>query len=213
MPEITAVGPVFVTDTENNTIITDDPAMTGKITSQGSYGNITVQIDMDSDDVVDHVATAEIDGTFRWRPVMDEATSSLADETEKAVLVDFWASWCQPCRRFVPTLKQLAAKYADKGLTVVSISTDTDRETDWMYDRLVFRKTPMPEVISRLSRFYDVEFRVIDPVIMTYTFTGTFEDKPLFLVLDYMKISSGIANEITYYNDDNGTQSVVVLRK
>ncbi len=47
------------------------------------------------------------------------------------ILVDFWASWCQPCRRFVPTLKQLAAKYADKGLTVVSISTDTDREA-WL---------------------------------------------------------------------------------
>lgn len=43
------------------------------------------------------------------------------------VLIDFWASWCAPCRKFVPTLKQLAEKYADKGLVVVSISTDKDR--------------------------------------------------------------------------------------
>jgi thiol-disulfide isomerase/thioredoxin len=42
------------------------------------------------------------------------------------VLVDFWASWCGPCRRFVPTLKELAAQYADRGLVVVSISTDRD---------------------------------------------------------------------------------------
>ena len=42
------------------------------------------------------------------------------------VLIDFWASWCGPCRRFVPTVKELAVKYKDKGLIVVSISTDTD---------------------------------------------------------------------------------------
>lgn len=47
------------------------------------------------------------------------------------VLVDFWASWCGPCRRFVPTVKELAVKYADKGLVVVSISTDTDRDA-WL---------------------------------------------------------------------------------
>lgn len=47
------------------------------------------------------------------------------------VLVDFWASWCGPCRRFVPTLKELAVKYADKGLVVVSISTDKDRDA-WL---------------------------------------------------------------------------------
>lgn len=47
------------------------------------------------------------------------------------VLVDFWASWCAPCRKFVPTLKELADKYANKGLVVVSISTDKMRD-DWL---------------------------------------------------------------------------------
>ena len=47
------------------------------------------------------------------------------------VLIDFWASWCGPCRRFVPTIKDLAVKYSDKGLVVVSISIDTDNNA-WL---------------------------------------------------------------------------------
>lgn len=45
---------------------------------------------------------------------------------EKYVLLDFWASWCMPCRKEIPKLKQLYAKYKDKGLECVSISWDTD---------------------------------------------------------------------------------------
>jgi ferric-dicitrate binding protein FerR (iron transport regulator) len=91
--------------------------------------------------------------------------------------------------------------------------TNTDRETDWMYDRLVFKKTPMKEVLARLSRFYNVEFDIKNNIIYGYTFTGTFEDKPLYQVLDYMKISSKIDYRITYKKDENGTKSVVELRR
>lgn len=44
---------------------------------------------------------------------------------EKYVLLDFWASWCMPCEKEIPKLKQLYAKYKDKGLECVSISLDT----------------------------------------------------------------------------------------
>lgn len=93
------------------------------------------------------------------------------------------------------------------------VTANTDRETDWMYSRLVFKKTPMPEVLARLSRFYKVEFDVRNKIIDTYTFTGTFEDRPLYQVLDYMKISSQIDYNITYQKDEKGTKSVVVLRR
>ena len=74
----------------------------------------------------------------------------------KYVLIDFWASWCGPCRRFVPTLKELAAKYADKGLVVVSISTDTDREA-WL-KALEEEQMPWLNLIdeSAISKAYGV---------------------------------------------------------
>jgi len=48
----------------------------------------------------------------------------------KYLLVDFWASWCGPCRAAVPKVKQLYAQYKDKGFEVVSISID-DSKTAW----------------------------------------------------------------------------------
>ena len=42
----------------------------------------------------------------------------------KVVLVDFWASWCEPCRHSFPWLNELQAKYADRGLVIVGVNVD-----------------------------------------------------------------------------------------
>jgi len=49
----------------------------------------------------------------------------LLDLSQKGtVLVNFWASWCAPCKEEVPALNQIQQKYKDRGLTVVGISVE-----------------------------------------------------------------------------------------
>lgn len=54
---------------------------------------------------------------------LDGRTLSLAGQRGKVVLVNFWATWCGPCREEIPYLVQLAERYPDH-LTVVGVSED-----------------------------------------------------------------------------------------
>jgi thiol-disulfide isomerase/thioredoxin len=54
-------------------------------------------------------------------------TVTLSSLKGKVVLIDFWASWCGPCRRANKHLKTLYAKYKDQGLVILSISVDEDK--------------------------------------------------------------------------------------
>jgi thiol-disulfide isomerase/thioredoxin len=58
-------------------------------------------------------------------PVDDSLLQSMRG---KVVLLDFWASWCEPCRHSFPWMSDLQRRYAGEGLVVIAINLDQDRQ-------------------------------------------------------------------------------------
>jgi peroxiredoxin len=52
----------------------------------------------------------------------------LAEMKGKVVYVDFWASWCSPCKQSFPWMNDMQAKYGARGLQIVGITVDRKRE-------------------------------------------------------------------------------------
>ena len=71
-------------------------------------------------------------------------TVSLAAMAGKVVVLDFWATWCPPCRASVPELKDLLKKYPREKLVVVSISAD-EKENEWK-DFIAKKNMDWPQV-------------------------------------------------------------------
>ena len=58
---------------------------------------------------------------------LEEAATTLGDYRESVVLLNFWASWCIPCKEEMPVIQAAYEKYHDRGLVVLGINmTDLD---------------------------------------------------------------------------------------
>lgn len=58
-------------------------------------------------------------------------TIEFNDIQSRYILIDFWASWCGPCRANHPFIKEAFKRYKDKGLGIISISLDTEKK-EWL---------------------------------------------------------------------------------
>ncbi|RDH81139.1 MAG: hypothetical protein DIZ80_13565 [endosymbiont of Galathealinum brachiosum] len=58
----------------------------------------------------------------------DDSVIKLSSYKGKVVYLDFWASWCVPCRRSFPFMNEMQEKYSEEGLKIIAVNLDTERE-------------------------------------------------------------------------------------
>jgi thiol-disulfide isomerase/thioredoxin len=86
-------------------------------------------------------------------PAQAELPAALGAIEGKVVWVDFWASWCAPCRRSFPWMNAMHEKYADQGLTIVAVNVDKERRLAEQF----LRETP-----ARFMLHYDPEGKLAE---------------------------------------------------
>lgn len=112
----------------------------------------------------------------------------LSDYKGKVVLLDFWATWCPPCRASIPAIEKIHKAYKDKGLVVLAVSLD---EGGW-------------DAVKSFITEYGITYTVLkgtEDVAMNYMVRTI----PMLLVLDKQgRISKrylGFGNEEDLEND------------
>jgi peroxiredoxin len=59
-------------------------------------------------------------------PLADGKRFRLSEQRGKVVLVNFWATWCPPCKEEMPAMERLYQRHKDRGFVLVAISLDSD---------------------------------------------------------------------------------------
>jgi thiol-disulfide isomerase/thioredoxin len=79
------------------------------------------------------------------------------DMRGKVVLVDFWASWCVPCRDSFPVLDEIYQKYHDQGVEFVAVSVDRDEKA---YRKFLKRYAPTFPIVRDVDQKLVAEVEV-----------------------------------------------------
>jgi thiol-disulfide isomerase/thioredoxin len=97
--------------------------------------------------------------------LLDGKTTTLSAMRGEVVVVNFWASWCKPCRRELPALNALNAELAKQGGNVVAISIDEERDNVKRFARANGLSLPIahdgPDGLARQLDLKHVPFTII----------------------------------------------------
>lgn len=113
------------------------------------------------------IANGQITPDFS-HPDVDGKKWGPKDFRGKYLIIDFWASWCGPCRAEIPHLKEVYKKYKDQGLEILSVSVDA-KPNDWK-KALDEERMTWPQINAVVSK----------PLMADYLFSGI----PYLVVVD-----------------------------
>jgi cytochrome c biogenesis protein CcmG, thiol:disulfide interchange protein DsbE len=115
-------------------------------------------------------------------------TWRLQDHGGQVILVNFWASWCPPCREETPGLVHLAQSYRDKGVAVVGISMDEGG----------------PAAVGKFVRDFHVTYPILMPS-QRFPFANEVDSLPTSVLIDQQgkvaKTYIGAVSEATFGHD------------
>jgi peroxiredoxin len=118
---------------------------------------------------------------------------SLKQYRGKVVILDFWATWCMPCRVSIPELGRLHEKYQDKGLVILGISLDDHEQFSNEYLRTFRDNSEIKYKILRYNinviRDYFGGGRVAIPTMFVIDRNGKIREKIVGFQPDVLKKS------------------------
>jgi cytochrome c biogenesis protein CcmG/thiol:disulfide interchange protein DsbE len=110
------------------------------------------------------VAERKPAGAFELRTI-DGGTWRLSDNSGKVVLINFWATWCGPCRQETPDLVRVANEYRSHGFEIAGVAVDNAG----------------PDAIRRFARRYEVPYAML---VSTAALAAEIQVLPTSLLVD-----------------------------